>query len=159
MAGGFLTPRWTARRWRWVAAVLSLPAAIALASWWFTEPLDDPAAVPEFAAPETPRVAAGTEPAPEAIGKKPPAWPEARLLVPRLAVAPDHPLALADSRHAVTEAGLAKLAGRLIHFRKLDLADPEAQTVLDTITDARGRRRFRSVHTHPTYHEDRPFAR
>ena len=35
----------------------------------------------------------------------------ARLLVPRLAVAPDHPLALADSRHAVTEAGVANLPG------------------------------------------------
>ena len=83
----------------------------------------------------------------------------ARLLVPRLAVAPDHPLALADSRHAITEAGLANLAARLVGFRKMDLEDPEAETVLDKITDAKGRVRLRSVHRHPHYHEGRPFAR
>jgi hypothetical protein len=83
----------------------------------------------------------------------------ARMLVPRLAVAPDHPLALADSRHAVTEAGLANLTGRLIGFRKMDLDDPEAVTVLDRVTDAKGRLRFRSVHLHPNYHPERPFAR
>jgi hypothetical protein len=83
----------------------------------------------------------------------------ARLLVPRLAVPPDHPLALADSRHAITEAGLANLVKKLIHFRELDLDDPEAGTVLDRVTDAKGRPRLRSVHTHPQRHPDRPFAR
>ena len=83
----------------------------------------------------------------------------ARLLVPRLAVAPDHPLALADSRHAITEAGLSNLTARLIGFRKLDLEDQEAETVLDRVTDTKSRVRFRSVHFHPRYHEDRPYAR
>jgi hypothetical protein len=82
-----------------------------------------------------------------------------RLLLPRLAVPPDHPLALADSRHAVTEAGLTNLAAKLIRFRKMDLDDREAETVLDRFTDACGRAWLRSVHTHPTYHEERPFAR
>lgn len=83
----------------------------------------------------------------------------ARRLVPRLALAPDHPLALADSRHAITEAGLANLTKRLIGFRKLDLTDPDSETVLDRTTDAAGLTRLRSVHTHTVYHEDRPFAR
>jgi hypothetical protein len=82
-----------------------------------------------------------------------------RLLVPRLAVPPDHPLALADSRHAVTEAGLANLTARLIGFRKMDLDDPEAETSLDRVEDEKGRPRLRSVHFHPVYHPERPFAR
>lgn len=80
-------------------------------------------------------------------------------LVPRLAVPPDHPLALAESRHAVTEAGLANLTKRLIHFREMDLADPEAVTVLDRTTDEEGHTRLRSIHTHPSPDPDRPFAR
>ncbi len=83
----------------------------------------------------------------------------ARFLVPRLAVAPDHPLALADSRHPITEAGLAALIERLLHFRKMDLDDPDAVTILDRTTDASGRARLRSVHTHPHQTPDRPFAR
>jgi hypothetical protein len=82
-----------------------------------------------------------------------------RLLVPRLAVAPDSPIALADSRHAVTEAGLAKLTAKLIGFRRLDLNDPEAETILDRTRDADGREWLRSVHTHPHQNPDRPFAR
>ena len=81
-----------------------------------------------------------------------------RLLVPRLAVPPDHPLALADSRHPVTEAGLANLTTRLIHFRQLDLDDPEAETVLDRVTDS-GRARLRSVHSHRVFQTIRPYAR
>jgi len=83
----------------------------------------------------------------------------ARLLVPRLAVPPDHALALADSRHAVTEAGVGNLARRLIAYRRLDLDDPEAVTILDRCPDARGRPRLRSVHTHPHKNSERPFAR
>ncbi len=79
--------------------------------------------------------------------------------MPRLAVAPDHPLALADSRHPITEAGLANLVERLIHFRKMDLDDPEAVTILDRMTDANGRAWLRSVHTHPHQTPDRPFVR
>lgn len=82
-----------------------------------------------------------------------------RLLVPRLAVAPDHPLALVDSRHPVTEAGLANLTARLIQYRRMDLDDPKAATVLDRTTDPLGQPRYRSVHTHPARHVDRPFAR
>jgi Protein of unknown function (DUF1571) len=82
-----------------------------------------------------------------------------RWLVPRLALAPDHPLALADSRHPVTEAGLAKLTSKLVQFRQMDLIDPEAVTVLDRVTDERGRLRLRSIHSHRKFHADRPFAR
>jgi hypothetical protein len=83
----------------------------------------------------------------------------ARFLVPRLAVPPTHPIALADSRHPVTEAGLANLTRRLIGFRRLDLQDAEAVTILDRITDETGRSRLRSIHLHPHRHPDRPFAR
>lgn len=81
-----------------------------------------------------------------------------RLLVPRLAVPPDSPLALADSRHAVTEAGIANLTSRLINYRRLDLDDPLAETKLDRVED-NGKSWLRSVHTHPTRHQSRPFAR
>ena len=80
-------------------------------------------------------------------------------LVPRLALQPDHPLALAETRHPVTEAGLAKLTAKLIGFRRLDLEDPEAVTTLDRTTGPDGRLRYRSVHTHPAQNPDRPFAR
>ncbi len=82
-----------------------------------------------------------------------------RLLVPRLAVPPDHPIALAEARHPVTEAGLANLSRRLIDFRRKDLGDPEAVTVLDRTTDADGRSYLRSLHLHPHPAPDRPFAR
>ena len=82
-----------------------------------------------------------------------------RLLIPRLAVAPDHPLALADSRHAITEAGLAALTQRLIGFRKLDLKDQEAVTILDRVTDSQNRPRLRSLHLHKHQNPRRPFAR
>jgi hypothetical protein len=82
-----------------------------------------------------------------------------RWLVPRLAVPPDHPLALADNRHAVTEAGLANLTRRLVAFRRLDLDDPQAVTILDRTSDADGSQRLRSIHTHPTKTPARPFAR
>ena len=81
-----------------------------------------------------------------------------RFLVPRLAVPPTHPLALADTRHAITEAGLANLTMKLINFRRMDLKDAEAITILDRTTDEKGRPRLRSVHRHPTPHQDRPFA-
>jgi len=246
---GSAPPRHTLRR-RLLVIGLSIPAAVVLASWWFTEPLADhlvpvkpsalgpPVPVPD----EVQRVAAEVE--------APPAWPErrldgapakalmlkivleaaerinrvdaytatfhkqerlkgrlgpeqtlaikvrqkpfaiyckfltagagkevvyaeghhdnkliahaggvARLLVPRLAVAPDHPLALTDSRHPITEAGLANLTSRLIHYRRMDLDDPRAETVLDRHTDARGRTRLRSIHSHPKRNPERPFAR
>ncbi|MDX2036182.1 MAG: DUF1571 domain-containing protein [Isosphaeraceae bacterium] len=82
-----------------------------------------------------------------------------RLLVPRLALDPTGPLALADSRHPVTEAGLANLIHRLARFRKLDLEDEAAATVLDRWTDERGKVWLRSVHTHPRKNPERPFAR
>ncbi|MGE3821368.1 MAG: DUF1571 domain-containing protein [Isosphaeraceae bacterium] len=83
----------------------------------------------------------------------------ARFLVPRLAVAPDHPIALKDSRHAVTEAGLANLAAKLIAYRRMDLDDEEAVTILDRVTDAKGRPRLRSLHTHSDPTANRPFTR
>jgi hypothetical protein len=82
-----------------------------------------------------------------------------RWLVPRLAVPPNHPLALADSRHAITEAGLSNLTRKLIAFRVTDLDDAEAETILDRTTDADGRTWLRSLHLHPRQTPDRPFAR
>ncbi len=82
-----------------------------------------------------------------------------RLLVPRLAVPPDHPLALLDSRHPVTEAGLANLAARLVKFRKMDLTDADAETILDRVTDAEGQDWLRSVHLHTVRDDTRPFAK
>ncbi len=81
-----------------------------------------------------------------------------RLLVPRLALAPDHPLALADSRHPVTDAGLAHLTSLLIRYRQLDLEQPEAETILDRVTDAKGRLWYRSIHRHRSHVAERPFA-
>ena len=83
----------------------------------------------------------------------------ARFLVPRLAVPPNHPLAMAETRHAITEAGLANLTEKLVEFRHMDLADPEAVTILDRTTDTGGRSWLRSVHTHPRFDNRRPFAR
>jgi hypothetical protein len=80
----------------------------------------------------------------------------ARFLVPRLAVPPTHPLVLADSRHAITEAGLANLTKKLIDFRRMDLEDAEARTVLDRTTDLNGRSWLRSIHTHPHSHPPSP---
>ena len=83
----------------------------------------------------------------------------ARLLVPRLAIAPDNPLALADTRHPITEAGLAHLLDTLIGFRRMDIGDPEAVTVLDRTLDAAGHPRLRSVHVHLNFRSMRPFKR
>lgn len=80
-----------------------------------------------------------------------------RAFLPRLKVPPDSGLALAANRHPVTEAGLLNLTEKLIGYRRMDLADPEAVTVLDRVTDARGRTWLRSIHDHPHYHPDRPF--
>ena len=82
-----------------------------------------------------------------------------RLLIPRLAVAPDHPLALTDSRHAITEVGIAALTQRLIGFRKLDLEDGQAETILDRVFDDQNRPRLRSVHVHRYQIPTRPFVR
>jgi hypothetical protein len=83
-----------------------------------------------------------------------------RWLVPRLAVPPDHPLALAETRHAVTEAGLANLTEKLIGYRRIDINDPEAITILDRTTDDDGRAWLRSLHLHPANAtSQRPFAR
>lgn len=80
-------------------------------------------------------------------------------LIPRLAVPPAHPLAMADNRHAVTEAGLVNLTTKLIHFRQMDQLDPEAVTILDRTTGADGRPWLRSLHYHPHKAGDRPFSR
>ncbi|MFO0908518.1 MAG: DUF1571 domain-containing protein [Isosphaeraceae bacterium] len=82
-----------------------------------------------------------------------------RLLVPRLALPPDHPMATADSRHPITEAGVANLTAKLLRFRQMDLEDEGAQTVLDRVNDASGRPRLRSIHSHTAQHDARPFAR
>jgi hypothetical protein len=80
-------------------------------------------------------------------------------LIPRLAVPPDSPQVLAESRHPITEAGLANLTKKLIGFRRMDIADPEAVTILDRTTGPDGRAWLRSLHTHPRQRPERPFAR
>jgi len=82
-----------------------------------------------------------------------------RKLIPRLAVPPDSALALADSRHPVTEAGMVHLAHRLLTFREMDIGDPEATTVLDRCAAPDGRPVLRSVHVHTNPNAHRPFAR
>ena len=70
----------------------------------------------------------------------------ARRLIPRLKVLPTSPLALAESRHPITDIGLFHLVDKLLRYRKIELADPAARTVLDWYTDEQGRRWARSVH-------------
>ena len=82
-----------------------------------------------------------------------------RKLVPRLAVAPDSPVALADSRHPVTEAGLFHLANRLLSFRKKDIGDPRSQIILDRVHDEQGRLWYRSTITHAVNDGTRPFCK
>jgi hypothetical protein len=82
-----------------------------------------------------------------------------RRLIPRLAVAPTDPIALADNRHPVTDVGLLNLTRRLLEYRELDLQDPQAETLLDRMKDEEGRQWLRSVHTHPVQNEERPFYR
>jgi hypothetical protein len=82
-----------------------------------------------------------------------------RRLIPRLAVAPTDPIALADNRHPITEAGLHSLTHRLVAFRELDLKDAEAGTLLDRVTDEEGKEWLRSVHTHLAQNAERPFYR
>ncbi|WP_169975421.1 DUF1571 domain-containing protein [Tautonia rosea] len=81
-----------------------------------------------------------------------------RRLFPRLKVDPHGPIALAENRHPITEAGLAHLARKLLHFRKLDLDDPRAETILDREIDENGKLWYCSTHSHSSFTEDRPFA-
>jgi len=83
----------------------------------------------------------------------------ARRLLPRLALAPTSPLALTENRHPITDAGLLRLTRTLVRFRELDLEDPEAVTILDRTSGRNGCSVYRSLHTHPHRHSDRPFAR
>lgn len=80
-----------------------------------------------------------------------------RALIPRLAVEPTSPLALADSRHPVTDAGLLNLLKKLMRFRELDMGDDDATTTLDRTTGSDGRTWLRSVHTHSKPNDGRPF--
>ena len=80
-----------------------------------------------------------------------------RRLIPRLAVAPDSALALADSRHPVTDAGLLNLSRKLLRFRVMDMGDDAASTVLDRFTLDDGRQALRSFHSHAKANDGRPF--
>lgn len=82
-----------------------------------------------------------------------------RRLIPRLAVAPTDKLALVDSRHPITDAGLLNLTRKLVRYRKMDLTDPESIVILDRFADDSGRRWYRSIHEHPHRTPERPFAR
>ncbi len=81
-----------------------------------------------------------------------------RRIVPRLAIAPDSALALADSRHPVTDAGLWNLGRKLLRYREMDMGDDDATTTLDRTTGPDGRSLLRSVHTHSKPDAGRPFA-
>jgi len=82
----------------------------------------------------------------------------ARRLIPRLKLDPDGPIALAENRHPITEAGLKNLTEKLVRFRTLDLEDPDAGTTLDRTKDEQGRTMYRSIHTHTIRSDERPFA-
>jgi hypothetical protein len=81
------------------------------------------------------------------------------LLVPRLALDPNGRLALAENRHPITDIGLANLVTKLVGFRRMDLEDQDAKTVLDQIIDHEGRGWYRSLHVHSRQSADRPFQR
>lgn len=80
-----------------------------------------------------------------------------RKLIPRIAVEPTAPLALADSRHPITDAGLLNLCRKLLRFREMDLGEAEAATVLDRVTLDDGRTFLRSTHEHSKRNDGRPF--
>jgi hypothetical protein len=82
-----------------------------------------------------------------------------RRLVPRLEVEPTSTVAMADNRHPITDAGLSNFARKLVDFRKLDLEDSDAVTILDRISGPDGRPWLRSVHLHTQSGPARPFAR
>ncbi len=82
-----------------------------------------------------------------------------RRLLPRIAVAPNNPVALADSRHPVTEAGLANLIKQLLRFRKLDLGNSDAGTILDWQVEPDGSRLPKSIHSHARRDGVRPFCK
>ena len=81
-----------------------------------------------------------------------------RRLIPRLAVAPDSALALSDSRHPVTDAGLLNLSRTLLRYRTMDIGDDAAATVIDRITLDNGRQALRSFHSHNKPDDGRPFC-
>ena len=81
-----------------------------------------------------------------------------RRLIPRLAVEPTSPLALADSRHPVTDAGLLNLCRKLLKFRVMDIGDDDASTILDRTTLDDGRAVPRSIHDHTNPNDGRPFC-
>jgi len=82
-----------------------------------------------------------------------------RRLIPRIKVAPNSATAMWGNRHPITDAGLANLLKRLIYFRRMDLEDPEAVTILDRIPRPEGGEWYRSVHTHPHQNSERPFQK
>jgi len=82
-----------------------------------------------------------------------------RRLLPRLAVSPTNSLALADNRHPITDVGLANMTHKLIGYRRMDLEDADAITILDCLKGDDGRLLHRSIHTHSHRCPERPFAR
>lgn len=82
-----------------------------------------------------------------------------RALIPRLKVPPDSAIAMSGNRHPITDAGLGNLTTKLIGFRRMDLDDPDAVTILDRFRDDSGRPWLRSIHTHANPKSERPFQR
>ena len=81
-----------------------------------------------------------------------------RLLVPRLKIPTNHALIMAESRHPMNEAGLGNLIRKMIHYREMDLADPDSVTILDRTTSSDGKAWLRSTHLHPVYRPERPLG-
>lgn len=82
-----------------------------------------------------------------------------RRLLPRLSLPVDHAMALADSRHPITDAGLKNLIDRLVRFRRLDLGDRHATTILTQTDEPDGKKLPKSIHEHAFCDGIRPFAR
>ncbi len=79
-------------------------------------------------------------------------------LFPRLKFDPNGPVVMSQNRHPITDAGIANLTERLLNYRKIDIGDPHAETILDRVTDEDGTVWYRSVHRHDQNDGVRLFA-
>ena len=67
-------------------------------------------------------------------------------------------MAVAEKPLPDHDAGIFSLTAKLLHFREIDMDDPDAVTILDRTKGADGKPYLRSLHTHHV-RADRPFAR
>ena len=80
-------------------------------------------------------------------------------LLPAIELDPHSPLAMAQSRFPITEAGLLPVARRLLADARRDLRDPGASTVLDRVLGPDGLPLLRSTQSYKAPAAGRPFAR